>query len=99
MKLIKLAVVTSGVMFALSGCANADSKTNTHSQSNIDSTSVNVVSELSAELQLDVLVAQYYDESLAFSPISATYNGRSEFNDQFTPEISQTNRNKKVAFY
>ena len=56
MKLIKLAVVTSGVMFALSGCVNADSKTNTHSQSNIDSTSANVVSELSAEQQLDVLV-------------------------------------------
>jgi len=99
MKLIKLAVVTSGVMFALSGCVNADSKTNTHSQSNIDSTSANVVSELSAEQQLDVLVSQYYDESLTFSPISATYNGRSEFNSQFTPEISQANRAKKAAFY
>ncbi|MBH0055954.1 DUF885 domain-containing protein [Pseudoalteromonas sp. SWXJZ94C] len=99
MKLIKLAVVTSGVMFALSGCVNTDSKTNTHSQSNIDSTSANVVSELSAEQQLDVLVSQYYDESLTFSPISATYNGRSEFNSQFTPEISQANRAKKAAFY
>ncbi len=99
MKLIKLAVVTSGVMFALSGCVNTDSKTNTHSQSNIDSTSANVVSELSAEQQLDVLVSQYYDESLTFSPISATYNGRSEFNGQFTPEISQANRAKKAAFY
>ncbi|WP_165736054.1 DUF885 domain-containing protein [Pseudoalteromonas sp. C8] len=101
MKSIKLALVASGVMFALSGCMNTElsTHTNTSAQLNTVNASAGIVSELSAEQQLDVLVAQYYDESLTYSPISATYNGRNEFNDQFTPEISKENRAKKVAFY
>ncbi|MGY8835535.1 MAG: DUF885 domain-containing protein [Enterobacterales bacterium] len=101
MKSIKLALVASGVMFALSGCMNTglSTNTNTSTQLNTVNASAGIVSELSAEQQLDVLVAQYYDESLTYSPISATYNGRNEFNDQFTPEISKENRAKKAAFY
>ncbi|WP_024598159.1 DUF885 domain-containing protein [Pseudoalteromonas sp. TAE56] len=101
MKSIKLALVASGVMFALSGCMNTglSTNTNTSTQLNTVNASAGIVSELSAEQQLDILVAQYYDESLTYSPISATYNGRNEFNDQFTPEISKENRAKKAAFY
>ncbi|WP_165725524.1 DUF885 domain-containing protein [Pseudoalteromonas sp. SA25] len=101
MKSIKLALVASGVMFALSGCMNTElsTHTNTSAQLNTVNASASIVSELSAEQQLDVLVAQYYDESLTYSPISATYNGRNEFNDQFTPVISKKNRAKKAAFY
>ncbi|WP_457934744.1 DUF885 domain-containing protein [Pseudoalteromonas sp. SCSIO 43210] len=101
MKSIKLALVASGVMFALSGCMNTgfSTHTNTSAQLNTVNASAGIVSELSAEQQLDVLVAQYYDESLTYSPISATYNGRNEFNDQFTPAISKENRVKKAAFY
>ncbi len=101
MKSIKLALVASGVMFALSGCMNTElsTHTNTSTQLNTVNASAGIVSELSAEQQLDVLVAQYYDESLTYSPISATYNGRNEFNDQFTPVISEENRAKKAAFY
>ena len=93
MKVIKIALVASSVMFALSGCMSASSQLNTNQSVSP------VISELSAEQQLDVLVAQYYDESLAFNPLSATYNGRHEFDDQFLPEISQLNRDKKAAFY
>ena len=101
MKSIKLALVASGVMFALSGCMNTElsTQTNTSTQLNTVNASAGIVSELSAEQQLDVLVVQYYDESLTYSPISATYNGHNEFNDQFTPEISKENRAKKAAFY
>ncbi|WP_166420865.1 DUF885 domain-containing protein [Pseudoalteromonas sp. Z1A8] len=101
MKSIKLALVASGVMFALSGCMNTglNTSTNTSAQLNTVNASAGIVSELSAEQQLDVLVAQYYDESLTYSPISATYSGRNEFNDQFTPAISKENRAKKAAFY
>ena len=101
MKSIKLALVASGVMFALSGCMNTElsTHTNTSTQLNTVNASAGIVSELSAEQQLDVLVAQYYDESLTYSPISATYNGRNEFNNQFTPVISEENRAKKAAFY
>ena len=93
MKVIKIALVASSVMFALSGCMS------TSSQLNTNQSVAPVISELSAEQQLDVLVAQYYDESLDFNPLSATYNGRHEFDDQFLPEISQLNRDKKAAFY
>ncbi|KAA1153575.1 DUF885 domain-containing protein [Pseudoalteromonas sp. FUC4] len=101
MKSIKLALVASGVMFALSGCMNTELSTHTNpsTQLNTVNASAGIVSELSAEQQLDVLVAQYYDESLTYNPISATYNGRNEFNDQFTPAISKENRAKKAAFY
>ena len=75
MKVIKIALVASSVMFALSGCMS------TSSQLNTNQSVAPVISELSAEQQLDVLVAQYYDESLAFNSLSATYNGRHEFDD------------------
>ncbi|KGK01716.1 DUF885 domain-containing protein [Pseudoalteromonas sp. ND6B] len=93
MKVIKIALVASSVMFALSGCMSTSSQLNTNQPV------APVISELSAEQQLDVLVAQYYDESLTFNPLSATYNGRHEFDDQFLPVISQLNRDKKAAFY
>jgi len=101
MKSIKLVLVAGSVMFALSGCMNTglSKHTNTSAQLNTVNASAGIVSELSAEQQLDVLVAQYYDESLTYSPISATYSGRNEFNDQFTPAISKENRAKKAAFY
>ena len=101
MKSIKLALVASGVMFALSGCINTELSdiANSTSQLNTPNAQATIVSELSSEQQLDVLVAQYYDESLTFKPINATYIGRSEFNDTFTPTISKQNREKKAAFY
>jgi len=105
MKLINLAVIASGVLLALSGCTNINKSkhesntTSSHAQLSMANTAKAVVSELSAQQQLDVLVAQYYDESLMFSPLSATYNGRNEFNNQFTPVISSASRDKKAAFY
>ncbi|WP_405598027.1 MULTISPECIES: DUF885 domain-containing protein [unclassified Pseudoalteromonas] len=101
MKLIKLALVASGVMFTLTGCINTELNASASNSTAPTTTNdpASIISELSAQQQLDVLVAQYYDESLTFSPISATYNGRSEFNDKFTAEISQHNRDKKAAFY
>lgn len=94
MKSIKFAIISTGVMLALSGCMTTNSPS-----TSVNSSSNKVVSELSAQQQLDILVAQYYDESLTFSPINATYSGRNEFNDQFTAPISQENRNKEAAFY
>lgn len=97
MKLLKLALVATSVMGALTGCSNTAPQ---QSNSKPVSSSINaVVSELSAEQQLDVLVNQYYEESLTFAPIRATYSGKNEFNDVFTPEISVLNRDKKAAFY
>tara|TARA_B100001063_G_scaffold48001_1_gene41825 strand:- start:1283 stop:3112 length:1830 start_codon:yes stop_codon:yes gene_type:complete len=97
MKLLKLALVATSVIGALTGCSNTAPQ---QSNSKPVSSSINaVVSELSSEQQLDVLVNQYYEESLTFAPIRATYSGKNEFNDVFTPEISVLNRDKKAAFY
>ncbi len=97
MKLLKLALVAASVMGALTGCSNTAPL---QSNSKPVSSSINaVVSELSSKQQLDVLVNQYYEESLTFAPIRATYSGKNEFNDVFTPEISVLNRDKKAAFY
>ncbi|KTD91806.1 DUF885 domain-containing protein [Pseudoalteromonas sp. H71] len=97
MKLLKLALVATSVIGALTGCSNTAPQ---QSNSKPVSSSINaVVSELSSKQQLDVLVNQYYEESLTFAPIRATYSGKNEFNDVFTPEISVLNRDKKAAFY
>ncbi len=93
MRTVKLALITCSVMFTLNGCMKTESSLkNTDTQSS-------VMSELSHEQQLDLLVTQYFDDSLVFSPIGATYIGREGFNDKFTPVISKENRAKVAAFY
>lgn len=47
---------------------------------------------------LDKLVTQYSLESFEFSPINATFQGLSEYNDKFGPIISQQNRDRILEF-
>ncbi|GHB63781.1 hypothetical protein GCM10008107_11110 [Psychrosphaera saromensis] len=93
MKTVKFALITCGVMFALTGCMKTES-----SLENVDA-QASEMSKSSHEQQLDLLVSQYFDDSLVFSPIGATYIGREGFNDKFTPVISKENRTKVAAFY
>ena len=99
MKNFKSALVAGAVIVSLSGCSSTKSVAIKNKNEAASLSPATVVSELSAEQQLDVLVAQYYDELLTFKPIDATFNGRNEFNDRFTPIISKQNREKKSAFY
>ncbi|MBQ4833373.1 DUF885 domain-containing protein [Pseudoalteromonas sp. MMG010] len=94
MKFIKLALVATSVIAALSGCTHTPNSQHTHLATNNK-----VVSELSAEQQLDVLVSLYFEQSLTFNPIKATYVGDNSFNDQFLPVISAENRAKQAQFY
>lgn len=48
--------------------------------------------------KLHALFVEYQKESFQFSPISATFQGLNEYNDQFGPTISQDNRNTQLAF-
>jgi len=52
----------------------------------------------SEKLTLDKIVAEYTEESLEFSPISATFQGKHEYNDQFGPIISQQSNQKFQKF-
>jgi uncharacterized protein (DUF885 family) len=94
MKSIQLALVASSVLFTLSGCVSKSVST--------DKTPLTLEyanKSLSGEQQLDTLVSLYFEQSLAFSPIKGTYVGMNEYNNQFSPEISQANRDKLIAFY
>jgi uncharacterized protein (DUF885 family) len=48
--------------------------------------------------QLHALFKDYQEKSFQFSPISATFQGLREYNDQFGPAISQQNRDRQLAF-
>ncbi len=48
--------------------------------------------------QLHALFTDYQKESFQFSPISATFQGLNEYNDQFGPIISQQSRDNQLAF-
>ncbi|PAJ75441.1 DUF885 domain-containing protein [Pseudoalteromonas sp. NBT06-2] len=54
--------------------------------------------QLSENKKVDNIVEAYFDEGLAFSPISGTFVGQSQYNDQFSPPISAENRAKELAF-
>lgn len=54
--------------------------------------------QMSMKQQLDSLLAAYQQESFQFSPISATFQGLSEYNDKFGPEISAETRDNYQRF-
>jgi hypothetical protein len=50
---------------------------------------------ISENKKVENIVEAYFDEGLAFSPVSGTFVGQSQYNDQFTPAISVENREKE----
>jgi uncharacterized protein (DUF885 family) len=54
--------------------------------------------EQSESAKLARLFKHYFTEKLALNPVYATYVGEYQFNDNFTPPISATNRDKERAF-
>lgn len=54
--------------------------------------------QLSENKKIENIVEAYFDEGLAFSPISGTFVGQPQYNDQFSPPISAENRGKELAF-
>jgi len=82
-----LAIIT--VSLILISCQTSNQKTNSEKQQ---------TSLSSAKIELSQLVDDYTRESFQFSPISATFQGVREYNDQFSPKINQKNRDKRFAF-
>ncbi|MEC8207907.1 MAG: DUF885 domain-containing protein, partial [Pseudomonadota bacterium] len=94
MKNVKLALLSSAVMFALLGC-NESTPSN---EKTTQAVSKQAPSATSATEQLDLLLADYFEAGLKFSPVSGTYIGRSEFNDQFIAPISKAKRDERLNF-
>ena len=94
MKNIKLAIISSAVLFALVGCNEPASKNEKPTTENAQTTT-----QVEAPAaQLDTLLADYFEDSLQFNPIGGTYIGRSEYNDQFIAPINKANRDEQLNF-
>ncbi|MDN3380220.1 MULTISPECIES: DUF885 domain-containing protein [unclassified Pseudoalteromonas] len=94
MKNFKLTLLVASVLSALTACANIENNNLQNKQPVSATGTANI-----AEQQLNTLVAEYFVDSLQFSPLSATYIGYSQYNNQFTAPSTEQSRGKKLAFY
>ena len=56
------------------------------------------ITSASESEKVNVLFQAYFDESMQMNPISATYVGINEYNDRFSPTITQQNLDQSLAF-
>ncbi len=95
-KKIKLALVSAAVIFGLSAC---QSKSVQNSQLQKPSAAVVLQSAKKIEAEkVEVLVAKYFEELMALSPIYATFVGIEGYNDKFGDPISEESSKKELAF-
>jgi uncharacterized protein (DUF885 family) len=57
-----------------------------------------VRTSVSESEKANILFQAYFDESMQMDPISATYVGINEYNDRFSPAITQQNLTQSLAF-
>jgi uncharacterized protein (DUF885 family) len=57
-----------------------------------------VITSASESEKANALFQAYFDESMQMNPISATYVGINEYNDRFSPAITQQNLDQSLAF-
>lgn len=96
MKKLKLALLSSAIVFSLSACKEPQVQQSSTNESASTKTAQKNITE--AE-KLNTLVSNYFEEGLAFNPIGGTFLGRSEYNNQFLAPINQTNISTKRDFY
>jgi len=82
------------VSATLIGCQSS-SVSNNMAASNVASSKQKEIIQQTQKELLDNLVSDYRQESFEFSPISATFQGLSEYNDKFGPIISAENRKRQ----
>lgn len=85
----KLAISLLVALFA-AGCGDTGTKQQTQ-------VAEAVKTAVSQNQQVNELVEQYFQESLAFQPIAATYIGESQYNDRWLPELTLENEEKELA--
>ena len=57
-----------------------------------------VITSASESEKANALFQAYFDEGMQMNPISATYVGINEYNDRFSPAITQQNLDQSLAF-
>lgn len=93
--MIKQTSLAFAVGLALTGCM--DTQTTTQKTS-AEQAAAEQSAQVSENQKLNQLVETYFDEALAFSPVSGTYVGESQYNNQWSPAINEENRAKATAF-
>ncbi|OUL58712.1 DUF885 domain-containing protein [Pseudoalteromonas ulvae] len=81
-----LALAISGALF---GCVDTSKN---------QSSAPSVVVSQTMTQQLENIVEGYFDESLAFQPLSGTFVGQYQYNDQYSLPLTAQNRAKMSAF-
>jgi len=74
----------------------ACNQSNTAQTQKIESESV--TTSVSESEKANTLFQAYFDESMQMDPVSATYVGINEYNDRFSPAITQQNLDLSLAF-
>ena len=57
-----------------------------------------VTTSATESVKANTLFQNYFDESMQMNPVSATYAGINEYNDRFSPAITQQNLEQYLAF-
>lgn len=95
--MIKKSMLVLAIGLALSGCNDSTQTTQASKSTNAEATPAVEVAKTENQ-KLNELVETYFDESLAFSPVSGTYVGASQFNNQWTPVLTAENRKAYFDF-
>ena len=90
----KYLAVTVAVAFSLG--LVACNQSNTAQPQKVEKESVRT--SVSESEKANILFQAYFDESMQMDPISATYVGINEYNDRFSPAITQQNLTQSLAF-
>jgi uncharacterized protein (DUF885 family) len=91
--IFKKSLIALSLTALVAGCSLIESPSTSHEQLIITNGTAN-----NDQQQVGQIVDQYFNESMKLNPISGTYNGRNEFNDQFRAPISESSRAKSLAF-
>ena len=90
--MLKKSLIAITLATLIGGCAQ-----NNSSQGSVQ-TALTATAQQTQNAQIvSQIVEEYFDENLKLYPVSATYNGHNELNDQFTAPISDSNNAKILA--
>ncbi|WDE11265.1 DUF885 domain-containing protein [Thalassomonas haliotis] len=96
---MKKQLLGASVVLLLSACQSNSISEPGASSSKLANASSSAVQVKQSEAQrLNILLEEYFKESMALNPIYATFVGENAYNDKFPAPISVENRAKELAF-
>ncbi|MCJ8269168.1 MAG: DUF885 domain-containing protein, partial [Psychrosphaera sp.] len=91
--IFKKSLIALSLTALVAGCSLIENPSISHEQLVVTNSTTNLDQQ-----QVGQIVDEYFNESMKLNPISGTFNGRQEFNDQFRAPISDKSRAKSLAF-